>query len=686
MSAVLTALDVAPGDPRILGARVDGSGSERGVNFSVRAEGATRVELCVFDAEGRELLGQVDMHGPQDHVWHARIKGLGAGCVYAYRAHGPWNPAKGQWWNPNKLLLDPQARDIIGEFTWQPAQFAYQREPVADLAVMSKQDNAAIALKARVVPEPSIAPGGTGKRRVADGERVLYEMHVKGWSQQCPWLPANLRGTFTALAHPQSIAWFQRMGITTLSLLPVHYAIDEAHLAEKGLTNFWGYNSIGFFAANPRLARAGASPHEAALELRDAIAALHEAGLEVVLDVVYNHTAEGSEWGPVIGPRGLEHGVWYCTDEDGHCINFTGCGNTVRVEHVAVRRFVLDSLRWWVERIGADGFRFDLAATMGREQLVFTPDAAFFRELAADPVLSKTVLIAESWDGGPQGYQVGHFPPPFLEWNDQFRDVLREYWLGRPVAVRDLMQRLAGSPDLYAHRPADVPSVNFITAHDGYTLADMLSYRSKHNHANGEDNRDGRDNELCENFGVEGPSDDAALRSLRLRIRRSLQASLMLSGGAPMLLAGDELGNSQCGNNNAYCQDNEIGWVDWPAEVEAETGADWLARCAALRRSFRLGDRTQWFTARGDVVSGDSEPSTAQPLMALTPSRETGDERWLVVCNPGDSESVFQLPEGGWTILLDAAADAAPANIHKLPAHSLRVLRGRSALPMNAAS
>lgn len=682
-----TGLKVKPGDASAPGARLVTSGAESAVNFAVRAEGATRVELCLFSEDGRREIARFDLHGPTDHVWHAQVTGVGAGCVYGYRAHGPWNPAQGQWWNPHKLLLDPHAQDIIGEFVWRAENFAYQREPVADLAVMSTQDNARQALKARVVAEVPDAPGGPGHRRYADGNRVLYEMHVKGWSMQCPWLPANIRGTYAALAHPDSIAWFRRIGITTLSLLPVHYAIDEAHLVDKGLTNFWGYNSIGFFTTNPRLAQAGASPYAAMLELRAAIAALHEAGLEVVLDVVYNHTAEGSEWGPVIGPRGLEHGVWYCTEaaEPGRCINFTGCGNTVRIEHPAVRRFVLDSLRHWVEKVGADGFRFDLAATLGRERLAFTPDAQFFREMAADPVLSRTVLIAESWDGGPGGYQVGHFPRPFLEWNDQFRDVLRSFWLGRPVAAASFAARMAGSPDLYAHRPAEVPSVNFITAHDGYTLADMVSHRHKHNHANGEDNRDGRDNELCDNFGVEGASDDPALIALRQRVQRSLQACLMLAGGAPMLLAGDELGNSQRGNNNAYCQDNPVGWVDWPAA--AHSGAEWLEQCAALRGKLRIDPGTRWCAASGESLSESAQQSErVQPLMAL---QDGTQHRHAILLNPTSDGCDFQLSPAAWVIVLDAGAESRPANIRNaansaqcsLPAHSLCVLRAPRSQP-----
>ncbi|WP_373715024.1 glycogen debranching protein GlgX, partial [Roseateles sp.] len=477
-----------------------------GVNFAVFSENATRIELCVFDGEGQRELRRYALDGPQDGVWHGFLPGVGPGLVYGFRAHGPYAPEQGHRFNPHKLLLDPYAREIVGHFGWRAEHHGYELGHPDGPRSMDTRDNATQALKARVPPPPVVHARPHQPRR-APADIVLYEVHVKGFSRLLPGVPEALRGTYAGLAHPASIAHFKRLGVTTLSLLPVHYCIDEPHLAERRLHNYWGYNTLGFFCPDPRWAQAAHrdDPTTVTAEFRAMVDALHEAGLEVVLDVVYNHTPEGNEFGPTLSFRGLDNKSYYrlVGGDWSRYENLTGCGNTLHCSHPRVTQFVLDSLRYWVAEMGVDGFRFDLAPVLGRGSHGFDPNAAFFTALRQDPVLAGVHLIAEPWDAAYDGYQLGRFPGRFLEWNDKFRDALRGYWLGAGPGVGrgELARRFLASSDVFHHgQRQPTASINFVAVHDGFTLADMTSYAAKHNQANGEDNRDGRDGELCANF------------------------------------------------------------------------------------------------------------------------------------------------------------------------------------------
>ena len=514
-----------------------------GVNFAVFSDHAERIELCVFDASGARELRRYPLHGPHVGVFHGFLSSVGPGLVYGLRAHGPFAPEQGHRFNPAKLLLDPWAREIVGRHAWRSEHHGHALGHPDGTRVIDTRDNAAFALKARVAAPTAPMPGRLP--RVATRDLVLYEVHVKGFSQQHPQIPAALRGTYAALAHPAAIAHFKRLGVTTLSLLPVQYHLDEPALAARGAVNHWGYNTLGFFCPDPRYASSRDDPTAVADEFRRMVAALHDEGLEVVLDVVYNHTPEGDETGTTLSFRGLDHASWYrlTADDRSRCENLTGCGNTLNVAHPRVTQFVLDSLRYWVAQMGVDGFRFDLAPVLGRTRHGFDPHAAFFTALRQDPLLSQVHLIAEPWDAGPGGYQVGHFPDRFLEWNDKFRDSVRRYWLNQGVRRGEFARRFTASSDLFHHRQRlPSASVNFIAVHDGFTLADLVSHSRKHNDANGEGNRDGRDGEPCANFGVEGPTDDPAIAATRRRVQRALLATLLLAQGTPMLSAGDEIG------------------------------------------------------------------------------------------------------------------------------------------------
>jgi isoamylase len=700
------AADAAPppflpeGQPWPMGASV----RDGGVNLAVFSAHAERMDLCLFDDEGATEIARWRLQGPHDNVFTGFLAGAGAGLVYGLRAHGPHRPEAGLLFNPAKLLLDPCARQVVGRFRWDPAQHGYVLGHADGLRALDATDNAAIALKGRVAPPDAPAAAAANRPRIADADVVLYEVHAKGFSMQHPGIPEALRGSYAALAHPAAIAHFRALGVTTLSLLPVQYAVDEGHLAERGLTNYWGYNTLGFFCPDPRLSRTPGDPDATAAEFRAMVAALHAAGLEVVLDVVYNHTPEGSEHGPTLSFRGLDNASWYRLDpkDRSHCENLTGCGNTLNVAHPRVTQFVLDSLRYWVECMGVDGFRFDLAPVLGRTHHGFDPHAPFFAALRQDPVLARARLIAEPWDAGPHGYQVGRFPGRFLEWNDRFRDAVRGYWLAAGTDRGEFARRFTGSDDLFHHdqrRPT--AGVNFIAVHDGFTLADVVSYERKHNHANGEDNRDGRDEELSANFGVEGPAADPAIAALRLRVRRAMLASLLLAQGTPMLCAGDEIGNSQRGNNNAYCQDNPTGWLDWPT-AEHDTFA-FVARLLALRRAEPLLRHDRWFVAEaraggpasaawhapdGDALGlHDWHARDAHALACLLDPGDPahadaagGDARLLLLFNPERAPREFALPPGDWQLALDSSAALSPGLAQArgsldVPAHALVVLR-----------
>ncbi len=682
-----------PGRPAPFGAhRVEG-----GVHFAVWSEHATRVELCVFDTEGTRELRRYDLHADEDGVWNGLLPGLDVGLVYGYRAHGPYQPERGHRFNPHKLLLDPWAREIVGEFHWQDLQHGYAQGHPDGARSFDARDNAVCALKARVcAPLPPLAQP---RPRIAAADVVLYEMHVKGFSMQMPGIPEELRGRFAALAHPAAIAHFQRLGVTSLALLPVMQSLSEAALVRGGRSNYWGYNTVGFFVADGRFgmghAASGArhgtadqdnpNPPEGAArselatacpttQLRATLETLHAAGIEVILDVVYNHTAEGDELGPTLCFRGLDNAVWYrlLPDDPARYVNWSGCGNTLNLNHPRVVQFVLDSLRYWVE-VGVDGFRFDLASVLGRTREAFDPDAPFFVALRQDPLLSQVRLIAEPWDCGPQGYQVGRFPGRFLDWNDRFRDSVRRYWLPRGCTRGEFARRFLASSDLFQHglrRPQ--ASVNFIAAHDGRPLADVVSYAAKYNHANGEDNRDGRDDEPADNFGIEGFTTDPLTSMQRRRVRRAMLASLALAQGTPMLLAGDEHGNSQRGNNNAYCQDNPTGWLDWSA---AEDDSGFVGALLALRRAEPLLRHPQWFAGPEDAArarvrwllpSGremtltDWHDSDLRAFACELYAAGEADARLALLFNPAPIEVEFALYGEHWWAVLDSSGERLP--------------------------
>ena len=684
---------IEEGRPEPLGSLARGGG----VNFAVASQHARAIELCVFDASGARELKRYALHGPYDGVFHGFLPGVGPGLVYGLRAHGPYEPEAGHRFNAHKLLLDPYAREIVGRFSWMAEHHAYELGHPDGPRSFDARDNGVQALKARVAQPPREAAGYANAPRHAPADVVLYEVHVKGFSMLHPGVPPEQRGSYAALAHPAAIAHFKRLGVTTLSLLPVQYAIDEPHLAEKGLHNYWGYNTLGFFCPDLRWSRHRDDPAAVADEFREMVRVLHEHGLEVVLDVVYNHTPEGNEFGPSLSFRGLDQKLWYrlVPDDLSRSENLTGCGNTLHAAHPRVTQFVLDSLRYWVQEMGVDGFRFDLAPVLGRTHHGFDPCAAFFTALRQDPVLARVHLIAEPWDAGPNGYQLGRFPGRFLEWNDKFRDAVRGYWLRTGGVGRgELARRFTASSDLFHHaqrRPA--ASVNFVSVHDGYTLADVVSYSHKHNHANGEDNRDGRDGELSANFGAEGPTQDAAILAARERVRRAMLATLLLAQGTPMLCAGDEIGNSQQGNNNAYCQDNPIGWLTWPQADEDLAG--FVAELLALRRAEPLLRHARWFVpapgAEGDACVAWFAPGgwamqahdwhdagSAAFACQISAGGSVSRRRVLVAFNPEPAPTAFTLPGGPWSLALDSSSELQPgpvgASLH-IPARALCVLR-----------
>jgi glycogen operon protein len=674
-----------------------------GVNFAVFSQFGQRVEVCVFDAAGSRELRRFDLHGPCDSVFHGFLPNAGPGLVYGIRVHGPYAPHEGHRFNPNKLLLDPCAREIVGHFAWHPRHYGYEMGHPEGTRSFDVHDNAPYALKARVAPVLTNAQRPAAPR-IAARDLLLYEVHVKGFSHLHPGIPPELRGTYAGLAHPASIAHFKALGITTLSLLPVQYRLDEPGLSERGLSNYWGYNTLGFFCPDPRLARQADDPTAVTDEFRRMVDDLHAAGLEVVLDVVYNHTPEGNEAGPTISFRGLDNASWYRLplDDRSRHENVTGCGNTVNVAHPQVTQFVLDSLRYWVEQMGVDGFRFDLAPVLGRNRHGFDANASFFVALRQDPVLARVHLIAEPWDAGYDGYQVGRFPGRFLEWNDKFRDTVRRYWLTCGVGRGEFARRFTASSDLFHHgqrRPS--ASVNFVTAHDGFTLRDLVSYCHKHNEANGEHNRDGRDGEPSGHFGIEGPTDDAKINALRNRARRAMVATLLLAQGTPMLCGGDEIGNTQGGNNNAYCQDNATGWLNWDsAEHDFCAFVGRVARMRSTEPALRhdhwyrqvpdaaVEPALSWLTPGGaamqeqDWHDGSAHAFACRIVLPAGPAQTPGSTRALLLMfNPEAQALPFALGDGVWRLLLDSSAELAPVEGElfnrsiAVPAHALMVFR-----------
>jgi isoamylase len=580
---------IREGSPFPLGASWDGLG----VNFALFSANATKVELCLFDHEGRKELERLELPEYTDEVWHGYLPTARPGTVYGYRVHGPYEPDAGHRFNPNKLLIDPYAKQLVGTLSWGPELFGYRMDsPDKDLS-FDDRDSAHLVPKARVV-DPAFTWGAERRPSVPWDRTIFYEMHVKGFTKLNERIREEERGTFAGLAHAEVANYLRALGVTTAELLPVHAFVDDSYLIEKGLRNYWGYNSIAFFAPEPRYLR---SPF--VNEFKEMVNQFHAAGIEVVLDVVYNHTAEGNELGPTLSLKGIDNASYYrLLPEKRYYINDTGTGNTVNLSHQRVLQMVADSLRYWVQEMHVDGFRFDLATILAREPYGFDEGGGFLDACRQDPVLSSVKLIAEPWDIGPGGYQVGQFPPGWAEWNDKFRDTVRAFWKGEDGKVADFAARISGSGDLFnkrGRRPSS--SVNFITAHDGFTLNDLVSYDEKHNEANGEDNRDGHSNNHSWNHGVEGPTDDEAIVELRERQKRNLLATLILSQGTPMILAGDEFGNTQRGNNNGYAQDNEISWLEWSRISGTDRSLlEFTRQLIALRNNYPMLRRQRFLT------------------------------------------------------------------------------------------
>ena len=685
------AFKLLPGKPWPLGASWDG----QGVNFAIFSAHASAMELCLFDDAGRRQTDCQILAGHTGDIWHGYLPDASPGLLYGLRAHGDWQPDDGYYFNPNKLLLDPYAREVVGSFEWCNENFPFDRQ---NPSWMDSRDNAALALKARVVHD-SFNWAGDQPPCVALQDTVLYELHVKAFSKLNPSIPEALRGSFAGLAHDASVAYLKRLGVTSVSLMPVHYALDEERLAGMGLVNYWGYNTLAFFAPSARLASGqnGLNPRD---EFRAMVKTLHAQGIEVILDVVYNHTAEGDGSGPAISFRGLDNASYYRLDTEPPVSfeNHSGCGNTLDIRQPRVLQLVMDSLRYWVQSMHVDGFRFDLAPVLGRGNDGFERDGAFFTAVAQDPVLSRVKMIAEPWDIGPGGYQVGGFGRGWLEWNDQFRDAMRSFWLQpgeHATALGDFARRLCGSSDLFqAGKRPPATSVNYVVSHDGFTLRDLVSHNERHNEANGEDNRDGHGNNLSNNCGAEGLSDDPQVNALRGRLQRALLATTLLAQGTPMLCAGDELGHSQRGNNNPYCQDNEITWIDW-SQADDDL-IDFTAWVISLRRQL-LPFGNHWYSGLSDTLGlhdlfwrqGDGEPldgkAWQQPservLGCLIGRPGRAQAPLLLLVNPEGADQDVMLPAGVWQAVLDTAHPRGLTRwqgqgdtLLRLPAHSLMLL------------
>jgi len=701
-------MKIWPGNPYPLGATYDGGGT----NFALFSELADRVELCLFDEDGTET--RVDLPEREALVWHGYLPRVVPGQRYGYRVHGPYDPANGLRCNPAKLLLDPYAKAIDGHNEWSEALFAYR---FGDPQSRNDADSAVFAQKS-VVVNPFFDWANDRPLRIPFWETVIYETHVKGVTMRHPGIPDDVRGTYSGLAHPRMIEHFRELGVTAVELMPVHQFVHDSTLVDRGLTNYWGYNTIGFFAPHNDYASFGGHGGQVQ-EFKSMVKALHQAGIEVILDVVYNHTAEGNHLGPTLSFRGIDNPAYYrLVDEDKqYYYDTTGTGNSLNVRHHESLRLIMDSLRYWVTEMHVDGFRFDLAAALAREFHSVDRLAAFFDLVNQDPIVSQVKLIAEPWDVGDGGYQVGGFPPLWTEWNGKYRDSVRDFWRGEPSSLGEFASRFTGSSDLYevdGRRP--IASINFVTAHDGFTLHDLVSYNDKHNEANGEDNRDGESYNRSWNCGVEGPTDDPDVVALRERQKRNMLATLLLSQGVPMLSHGDELGRTQGGNNNVYCQDNEISWVDWVDARNQDVLTRFTRRLTRLRADHPIFRRRRFFN--GDPVGDtkvpdiawlrrDGEPMTEDDWntrsgMTMTvflnghgiPERDAlgepiVDDSFLLLFNPLGDQVAFTLPprEFGrtWEVVVNTAdpllaarrRTARSGTEFDVPGHALVVLRCR---------
>jgi glycogen operon protein len=588
-----------PGKPFPLGATWDG----KGVNFAIFSENATGVELCLFNGPDDEKESQkIDITERTGHIWHVYIPGLKPAQLYGYRVSGPYEPENGHRFNPNKLLLDPYAKAISGTIDWDDALFGYEIGNEQEDLSFSKVDSAPFMTKA-VVIDPAFDWGDDKPPGTAYYNTIIYEVHVKGFTKLNPDIPEEMRGTYTALAHSSTIDYLKKLGITAIELMPVHYYLNDRYLKEKGLSNYWGYNTLGFFAPHAGYSTKSALDNHQVNEFKNMVKELHKAGIEVILDVVYNHTGEGNQMGPTLSFKGLDNASYYRLTDDNkrYYMDYTGTGNTLNANLPNVLRMMMDSLRYWITEMHVDGFRFDLAATLARELHEVNQLSAFFDIIHQDPVISQVKLIAEPWDIGEGGYQVGKFPAGWGEWNGKYRDSVRDYWNGTEGVLGEFANRITGSADLYQDYRRPTASINFITAHDGFTLTDLVSYNEKHNEANGDNNNDGESHNRSCNYGTEGPTDDQAINELRNRQKRNFLATLFLSQGVPMLLAGDEIGRTQKGNNNSYCQDNEISWIDWKnADKDL---LEFTRQLIHLRREHAAFSRKNWF--KGELVKGN---------------------------------------------------------------------------------
>jgi isoamylase len=703
-------LKVWPGRPYPLGANWDGTG----INFAIFSAHATAVELCLFDSPFADKESvRLPLMERTNLVWHGYVPNLLPGQLYAYRVHGPWAPQAGHRFNPSKLVMDPYAAAVGRRMRWNDALFGFKLDS-PDLA--DDRDSAPYAPLGAVI-DPAFSWGDDRPPQTPLNETVIYEMHVRGFTKRHPEVPDELRGSYLGLVSEPALEHLRSLGITAVELLPVHVHVDEQHLLKKGLSNYWGYNSLSFFAPDPRHT-VSRTPTEAVREYKVMVRAFHAAGIEVILDVVYNHTGEGSHIGPTLSLRGIDNRSYYRlprADLSGY-EDFTGCGNTLDLRNPHVLRLVMDSLRYWVTEMHVDGFRFDLATALARESPAFDPSSAFLDAVHQDPVLAQVKLIAEPWDLGEQGYQVGRFPPGWSEWNGRYRDTVRRYWRGDRGLVPELATRLAGSSDLYqAAGRQPTASVNYVTCHDGFTLRDLVSYLRKHNEANMENNQDGESNNLSMNFGVEGPATDPAIERARWQQARNLLTTLFVSQGVPMLCAGDEMGRTQHGNNNAYCHDSELSWLDWSSTPESASLLEFTRVLIAIRHAhpalrrsrFLLGplpDGTKdlaWLDADGrEMISAAWQAADRFVLGMRVSSRTVGgaeaaaraadDDEMLVLFNAGQAPVTFTLPppgDGSWALILDTAGwgatgnSARPSGSHPLQPRSVALFSLDRAMP-----
>jgi glycogen operon protein len=612
---------VWPGRPYPLGATWDGAG----VNFAIFSEHATKIELCLFDAvETQAETHRITLPEHTDMVWHAYLPDVQPDQLYGYRVHGPFEPQKGHRFNPNKIVLDPYAKAIGRDLRWDDTLFGYAiGHKDADLS-FDTRDNAPFAPLAAVI-DPAFTWGDDRPPRTPWHKTLIYELHVKGFSQRLPDLPEKLHGTYAGLASEAAIRHLTDLGVTAVELLPVHHHMDDRHLVEKGLTNYWGYNTLAFLAPYLRYASAH-DPRQSVQQFKMMVRALHAAGLEVILDVVYNHTAEGNQMGPTLSLRGIDNASYHRLSPENprYYMDFSGCGNSLNMVHPRVLQLIMDSLRYWVLEMHVDGFRFDLASALARELHAVDRLSAFFDIVHQDPILSQVKLIAEPWDVGEGGYQVGNFPVLWTEWNGKYRDSVRRFWKGEGGTVSEFASRLAGSSDLY-EQSGRLPyaSINFITCHDGFTLQDLVSYNQKHNEANGENNQDGSNDNQSWNCGVEGPTDDPAIRALRARQKRNLMATLLLSQGVPMICGGDELSHTQKGNNNTYCQDNELNWLNWELNADQQEFLDFVRRVVRIWKEQPVFQRRKFFQGRKIRGSDIKDISWFEPS-----GQEMSDQAW----------------------------------------------------------